>query len=63
MIAVQAFINIGVVVGVLPTTGAAASVLQRRRHLHLPADGGDGHHFECIAYVAQIRLFFTLGQA
>ena len=43
--------------------GAAASVLQRRRHLHLPADGGDGHHFECIAYVAQIRLFFTLGQA
>ena len=43
--------------------GAAASVLQRRGHLHLPADGGDGHHFERIAYVAQIRLFFTLGQA
>ena len=42
---------------------AAASVLQRRGHLHLPADGGDGHHPERVAHGAQMRLFFTLGQA
>ena len=58
MIAVQAFINIGRGGGRAAYHGAAASVLQRRGHLYLPADGGDGHHFECIAYVAQIRLFF-----
>ena len=63
MITVQAFINIGVVVGVLPTTGLPLPFFSAGGYLHLPADGGDGHHSERVAHDAQMRLFFTLGQA